>query len=75
MKIAVIVGTRPEIIKMAPVIRELENEGENYSILHIRQHYSYNLNKVFFERQRFANKVNRFALILNPKHRVISPKE
>ena len=51
-KIAVIVGTRPEIIKMAPVIRELENKGENYFILHTGQHYSYNLDSVFFEQLR-----------------------
>lgn len=49
MKIAVVLGTRPEIIKMAPVIRELEKRGENYFILHTGQHYSYNLDKVFFE--------------------------
>ena len=51
-KITVIVGTRPEIIKMAPVIRELENKGENYFILHTGQHYSYNLDSVFFEQLR-----------------------
>jgi UDP-N-acetylglucosamine 2-epimerase (non-hydrolysing) len=49
VKIAIVVGTRPEIIKMAPVIRELENKGENYFILHTGQHYSYNLDSVFFE--------------------------
>ncbi len=49
MKIAVILGTRPEIIKMAPVIRELESQELDYFILHSGQHYSYNLDKVFFE--------------------------
>lgn len=49
MKISVIVGTRPEIIKMAPVIRELERQGREYFILHTGQHYSYNLDRVFFE--------------------------
>ena len=49
MKIAIVLGTRPEIIKMAPVIRALEKRRENYFILHTGQHYSYNLNKVFFE--------------------------
>jgi len=49
MKTAVIVGTRPEIIKMAPIIRELEKRGEDYFILHSGQHYSYNMDKVFFE--------------------------
>ncbi|MFC2017358.1 non-hydrolyzing UDP-N-acetylglucosamine 2-epimerase [Chloroflexota bacterium] len=49
MKVTVIVGTRPEIIKMAPVIRELERQDREYFILHTGQHYSYNLDRVFFE--------------------------
>ena len=49
MKIALVLGTRPEIIKMAPVIRELEKRSESYFILHTGQHYSYNLDRVFFE--------------------------
>ena len=49
MKISIILGTRPEIIKMSPIIRELENHGSDYFILHTGQHYSYNLDKIFFE--------------------------
>ena len=49
MKIAVVLGTRPEIIKMAPVIRELERRKADFFILHTGQHYSYNLDRVFFE--------------------------
>jgi UDP-N-acetylglucosamine 2-epimerase (non-hydrolysing) len=49
MRIAIIVGTRPEIIKMSPVIRELENQRLSYFILHTGQHYSYSMDKVFFE--------------------------
>ncbi len=49
MNIAVILGTRPEIIKMAPVIKELGRKQANYFVLHTGQHYSYNLDKVFFE--------------------------
>ena len=49
MKIAIVVGTRPEIIKMAPVIKESGKKGEDYFILHTGQHYSYNLDRVFFE--------------------------
>jgi len=49
MKIAVILGTRPEIIKMSPVIRECERLGSDYFILHTGQHYSYNMDQVFFE--------------------------
>lgn len=49
MKTSVILGTRPEIIKMAPVIRELEHQGLDFFILHTGQHYSYNLDRIFFE--------------------------
>ena len=49
MKISIIVGTRPEIIKMSPVIRECEKQELDYFILHTGQHYSYNLDKIFFE--------------------------
>ena len=49
LKIAVILGTRPEIIKMAPVIRELEKSGADFFILHTGQHYSYNLDRALFK--------------------------
>lgn len=49
MKIAVVLGTRPEIIKMSPVIRELQKRNADFFILHTGQHYSYNLDRVFFE--------------------------
>jgi len=49
MKIAIALGTRPEIIKMSPVIRELDKRRQDYFILHTGQHYSYNLDRVFFE--------------------------
>ncbi|HJH27521.1 MAG TPA: UDP-N-acetylglucosamine 2-epimerase (non-hydrolyzing) [Methanophagales archaeon] len=49
MKISIILGTRPEIIKMSPVIRECEKQSLDYFIFHTGQHYSYNLDKIFFE--------------------------
>jgi len=49
MKVAIILGTRPEIIKMSPIIRECEKKGIDYYILHTGQHYSYELDKIFFE--------------------------
>ena len=49
MKLAIILGTRPEIIKMSPVIRECEQKNLDYFILHTGQHYSYEMDRVFFE--------------------------
>ena len=48
MKIAIILGTRPEIIKMSPLIRECEKRDIDYYILHTGQHYSFEMDKVFF---------------------------
>jgi len=49
MSIAIVLGTRPEIIKMSPVIRECEHKNLDYFILHTGQHYSYEMDRVFFE--------------------------
>jgi len=49
IKIAIILGTRPEIIKMAPIVRACEKKGVDYFILHTGQHYSKELNSEIFE--------------------------
>ena len=49
MTIAIILGTRPEIIKMAPVIRECQRRGLDHSTIHTGQHYSYQMDRIFFE--------------------------
>jgi UDP-N-acetylglucosamine 2-epimerase (non-hydrolysing) len=65
--IGVVVGTRPGIIKFSPVIRELANRGADFFIIHTGQHYSYNMDRTFFEElelpePRFSNdQVRHFA--------------
>ncbi|OYT28651.1 UDP-N-acetylglucosamine 2-epimerase (non-hydrolyzing) [Thermoplasmatales archaeon ex4572_165] len=49
MKIALILGTRPEIIKMSPIIRLFEEKNIDYLIIHSNQHYSKNMDDVFFK--------------------------
>jgi UDP-N-acetylglucosamine 2-epimerase (non-hydrolysing) len=49
MKISVVLGTRPEIIKMAPLLKILEEKKTDFFTLHTGQHYSYPLDAVFFE--------------------------
>lgn len=49
MKIAIVLGTRPEIIKMSPLIRLLEKKKIDFFIIHSNQHYSANMDAVFFE--------------------------
>ena len=48
MKIATILGTRPEIIKMAPIIDEISKRGIEQIILHTGQHYDKEMSDNFF---------------------------
>lgn len=43
------VGTRPEIVKMAPIIHECERRGIDCFFLHTGQHYSESMSGSFFE--------------------------
>ncbi len=45
----VIVGTRPEIIKMAPIIQALKEESTPYTFVHCGQHYDYEMSQQFIE--------------------------
>jgi len=45
----VVVGTRPEIIKMAPIIRSLKAEHLPFLLVHCGQHYDYNMSHRFIE--------------------------
>ncbi|MBN2290535.1 MAG: UDP-N-acetylglucosamine 2-epimerase (non-hydrolyzing) [Candidatus Glassbacteria bacterium] len=49
MKSAFILGTRPEIIKLSPLIRAMLKAGSPFEIIHTNQHYLPELDKVFFE--------------------------
>jgi len=54
MKVATILGTRPEIIKLSPLISLLEKEltSENHIIIHTGQHYDPEMDAVFFDELR-----------------------
>jgi len=46
--IAVVVGTRPGIIKMCPIIRELSRRGDDHLVIHTGQHYSHEMDRALF---------------------------
>jgi UDP-N-acetylglucosamine 2-epimerase (non-hydrolysing) len=47
--VAVVLGTRPGIVKLAPVLRRLIEVGIPHFAIHSGQHYSENMDRVFFE--------------------------
>ncbi len=49
MKPAFVFGTRPEIIKLVPVIRAFEERGIKSLLIHTGQHYDYEMSKIFLE--------------------------
>ncbi|MFT6068460.1 MAG: UDP-N-acetylglucosamine 2-epimerase (non-hydrolyzing) [Bacteriovoracaceae bacterium] len=49
MKLAILAGTRPDIIKLSPIIKECENLSIPYVLIYSNQHYSTSLSTIFFE--------------------------
>ena len=49
MKVSIILGTRPQIIKSSPVYHAFVEAGIECDIVNTGQHYDYEMNKVFFK--------------------------
>ena len=49
MKIATVLGTRPEIIKMAPIIDEISKRDIDQTVIHTGQHYDKEMSDNFFK--------------------------
>jgi UDP-N-acetylglucosamine 2-epimerase (non-hydrolysing) len=47
--VIVVAGTRPEIIKMAPIVRALQKTKIPITFVHCGQHYDYNMVQQFIE--------------------------
>jgi UDP-N-acetylglucosamine 2-epimerase (non-hydrolysing) len=54
MKCLVVLGTRPEIIKLSPVIREMSSRGHQPFVVHTGQHYSSNMDEVIWQNLALA---------------------
>jgi UDP-N-acetylglucosamine 2-epimerase (non-hydrolysing) len=52
--VVVVAGTRPEIIKMAPIIRALNKAKLPSIFVHCGQHYDYNMSQQFIENLELA---------------------
>ncbi len=50
LKVVTVVGTRPEIIRLACVLNALDaNEAIDHTLVHTGQNYDYELNEIFFD--------------------------
>lgn len=52
MRLAIITGTRPQIIKSAPVLHEFQETDDDILFIHTGQHYDYELAAQFVEELR-----------------------
>jgi len=48
MRVALVIGTRPQIIKSAPIIKEAGRRGLELDVIHTGQHYDYEMSRAFF---------------------------
>jgi len=51
MKLLLIAGARPNFMKIAPIVRELDRRNHSdmeYKIVHTGQHYDFEMSQAFF---------------------------
>ena len=65
LKVMVVVGTRPEIIRLSEVIKAIDKYF-NLVLVHTGQNYDYTLNEIFFE--EFGLKAPDYYLDAPGKH-------
>ncbi|MEM0172806.1 MAG: UDP-N-acetylglucosamine 2-epimerase (non-hydrolyzing) [Nitrososphaerota archaeon] len=53
----IVAGTRPEVIKLAPVVKRLQQLGIDYIFVWSGQHYDYLLSRVFFREFELAEPI------------------
>ncbi len=67
-RIVTIIGTRPEIIKMAPVVKALDALDHEHVLVHSGQHYDVMMDRIFFRDMELREPNYRFELKEQPPH-------
>src|SRR5881409_2910617 len=67
-RIVTIIGTRPEIIKMAPVVKALDALDDEHILVHSGQHYDVMMDRIFFRDMELREPDHRFGLKEQPPH-------
>jgi UDP-N-acetylglucosamine 2-epimerase (non-hydrolysing) len=65
MEISIVVGTRPEIIKMASIIREMKSQSVPFTFIHTGQHHDYDMSLGFIKELGLPNPDDSFRLKSN----------
>lgn len=71
-RIVTVIGTRPEVIKMAPVVAALDGIGHEHVLVHSGQHYDLMMDEVFFRELGVRDPDHRFELKERSPHRQVS---
>ena len=67
-RVVTIIGTRPEIIKMAPVVKALDALDHEHVLVHSGQHYDLLMDRVFFQDMELRDPDRQFELREQPPH-------
>src|SRR2546422_623095 len=67
-RIVTIIGTRPEIIKMAPVVEALDGLRHEHILVHSGQHYDLMMDRVFFKDMKLRAPDRQLELKDQPPH-------
>ena len=67
-RIVTIIGTRPEIIKMAPVVKALDGLKHEHTLVHSGQHYDLMMDRVFFKDMALREPDVQLELKEQPPH-------
>src|SRR5438094_897709 len=67
-RIVAIIGTRPEIIKMAPVVKALDRLDHDHVLVHSGQHYDLMMDRIFFRDMQLREPDEQFELKEQPPH-------
>ena len=58
MKVMLVIGARPQIIKSASIVHEASNDAETeFQIVHTGQHYDFEMSKIFFDELELSDPV------------------
>jgi len=71
-RIVTIIGTRPEIIKMAPVVKALDDLKQDHVLVHSGQHYDLMMDRIFFRDMHLREPDEQFELKEQPPHLQVS---